>query len=71
MLPIGEVSHLAEKLVIIRALPGTPPFDEGTVIWSKERKSIAKVYKYCVYIDYSTLCTCMYSVVRTLTNTIP
>ena len=43
-MPIGKVSHLAEKLVVIEALPGTPPFDEGTVLWTKEKKSIAKVY---------------------------
>lgn len=43
-MPIGKVSHLAEKLIVIEALPGTPPFDEGTVIWSKEKKSIARVW---------------------------
>lgn len=42
-MPMGKVSHLAEKLVVIQALPGTPPFDEGTVLWTKEKKSIAKV----------------------------
>ena len=42
-MPIGRVSHVAEKLVVIHALPGTPPFDEGTVLWSKEKKSLARV----------------------------
>ena len=44
LMPIGKVSHLAEKLIVIEALPGTPPFDEGTVIWSKEKKSMARVW---------------------------
>lgn len=43
IMPMGKVSHLAEKLVVIQSLPGTPPFDEGTVLWTKEKKSIAKV----------------------------
>ena len=42
-MPMGKVSHLAEKVVIIEALPGTPPFDEGTVIWNKQKKSVARV----------------------------
>ena len=42
-MPMGKVSHQAEKLVVIKALPGTPPFDEGTLLWSKEKKSIARV----------------------------
>lgn len=42
-MPVGKVSHLAEKLVVIQALPGTPPFDEGTVLWTKEKQSITKV----------------------------
>jgi hypothetical protein len=42
-MPMGKVSHLAEKLVVIQALPGTPPFDEGTVLWTKEKQSIAEV----------------------------
>ena len=32
--------------VILESLPGAPPVDEATVLWSEEQKSLAKVRPY-------------------------
>ena len=32
--------------VILESLPGAPPVDEATVLWSEEQKSLAKVRSY-------------------------
>ena len=45
MLPIGEVSHYTEKLVVIKSFPNTPPINEGSVIWRADMKSIARVFE--------------------------
>lgn len=40
---LGKVSHITEEVVVIRALPDTPPVDEGTVLWSQDKKSLSVV----------------------------
>ena len=40
---VGEVSHITEELAVIRAYPDTPPVDEGTVLWSAQKKSLSVV----------------------------
>ena len=45
MLPIGEVSHYTEKLVVIKSFPNTPPINEGSVLWRADMKSIARVFE--------------------------
>ena len=32
--------------VVVASLPNTPPVDEGTVLWTKDKTSIAKVRSY-------------------------
>ena len=36
--------------MVVNSLPNTPPVDEGTVLWSKEKISIAKVHKAATFI---------------------
>ena len=43
LLAIGTISHITEGLVAIQSLPNTPPVDEGTVLWSEEKKSLSVV----------------------------
>ena len=43
LLALGTVSHITEQLVVIQAIHGTPPVDEGTVLWSEAKKSLSVV----------------------------
>ena len=45
LLPVATVSHYTEKLLVVSSLPITPPVDEGTVLWTKDKTSIAKVFE--------------------------
>lgn len=45
ILPIGEVVHYTEKLVVIKSLPNTPTINEGTILWRHDKTSIAKVFE--------------------------
>lgn len=45
LLALGKVSHITEQLVVIQSLPDTPPVDEGTVLWSEDKKSLSVVFE--------------------------
>ena len=45
----------ASLSVVIASLPDTPPVDEGTVLWTIDKTSIAKVY---IHIYMCIVCTC-------------
>jgi hypothetical protein len=48
LLALGTVSHITEQLVVIQSLPNMPAVDEGTVLWSGEKKSLSVVC-WCVW----------------------
>ena len=43
LLALGAVSHITEELVVIQSLKDTPPVDEGTVLWTQDKKSLSVV----------------------------
>ncbi|MFT7807547.1 H/ACA ribonucleoprotein complex non-core subunit NAF1 [Arapaima gigas] len=43
--PIGVVSRIIDKLVIIEALKDTPPLNEDSIIFNRERQSAGKVFE--------------------------
>ncbi len=45
LLPIGEVSHYTEKLIVIKSFPSTPAVNEGTVLWKEDKTSIARIFE--------------------------
>ncbi len=45
LLPIGEVSHYAEKLLVITSFPNTPAVNEGTVLWREDKTSISRIFE--------------------------
>ncbi|XP_064393974.1 H/ACA ribonucleoprotein complex non-core subunit NAF1-like [Halichondria panicea] len=45
LLPIGEVSHYTEKLIVIQSFPNTPAVNEGTVLWKGDKTSIARIFE--------------------------
>lgn len=56
LLALGKVSHITEQLVVIQSLPDTPPVDEGTVLWSEDKKSLSVVCG-CLWVGVvSNLC---------------
>eukprot|EP00731_Ephydatia_muelleri_P004092 Em0002g268a len=40
--PIGKVSHITEKLVVIA---GASPVNEGTVVWSQEKECLGEIFE--------------------------
>ena len=45
ILPIGEVAHYTEKLIVIKSFPNTPAVNDGTVLWRKDKTSIARIFE--------------------------
>ena len=45
LLPIGEVSHYTEKLIVIKSFPDTPAVNDGTILWRKDKTSIARIFE--------------------------
>ncbi|XP_018591119.2 H/ACA ribonucleoprotein complex non-core subunit NAF1 [Scleropages formosus] len=45
MQPIGIVSQIIDKLVIIQSLKDMPPLNEDSVVFNKDRQSVGKVFE--------------------------
>ena len=43
-------------LVVVASLPNTPPVNEGTVLWTKDKTSIAKVKNMCTHAEHAHAC---------------
>lgn len=45
LLPIGEVAHYTEKLIVIKSFPNTPAVNEGTILWREDKTSVAPIFE--------------------------
>ncbi|XP_051976275.1 H/ACA ribonucleoprotein complex non-core subunit NAF1-like [Xyrauchen texanus] len=43
--PVGMISSIVERLVIVESFKNTPPLNEDSVLFSKDRNSIGKVFE--------------------------